>query len=98
MKSGPSDADSDLFGLDWDDDPIKTINSVTEQNDRSRGGKELLAFARLTLYFQVSVYRVSTGGDLQVAERSWFHWSQTGHPSSTIGSGGFESGQVLEAT
>ena len=25
-----SDADSDLFGLDWGDDPITTINSVTE--------------------------------------------------------------------
>ena len=38
-----SDADSDLFGLDWGDDPITTINSVTERNDRTRGGKELLA-------------------------------------------------------
>ena len=38
-----SDADSDLFGLDWGDDPIATINSVTERNDRIRGGKELLA-------------------------------------------------------
>ena len=38
-----SDADSDLFGLDWGDDPIATINSVTERNDRTRGGKELLA-------------------------------------------------------
>ena len=26
-----SDADSDLFGLDWGDDPIATINSVTER-------------------------------------------------------------------
>ena len=39
-----SDADSDLFGLDWSDDPIPTINSVTERNDRTRGGNELLAF------------------------------------------------------
>ena len=39
-----SDADSDLFGLDWCDDPIATIYSVTERNDRTRGGKELLAF------------------------------------------------------
>ena len=39
-----SDADSDLFGLDWGDDPIATINSVTERNDRTRGGKELMAF------------------------------------------------------
>ena len=35
-----SDADSDLFGLDWGDDPITTINSVTERNDKIRGGKE----------------------------------------------------------
>ena len=39
-----SDADSDLFGLDWGDDPIATTNSVTERNDRIRGGKEMLAF------------------------------------------------------
>ena len=39
-----SDADSDLFGLDWGDDSTTTINSVTERNDRTRGGKELLAF------------------------------------------------------
>ena len=39
-----SDADSDLFGLDWGDDPIATINSVTVRNDRTRGGQELLAF------------------------------------------------------
>ena len=32
------------FGLDWSDDPITTINSVTERNDKIRGGKELLAF------------------------------------------------------
>ena len=36
-----SDADRDLFGLDWGDDPIATINSVT---DRTRGGQELWAF------------------------------------------------------
>ena len=39
-----SDADSDMFGLDWGDDTDATINSVTERNDRTRGGKELLAF------------------------------------------------------
>ena len=58
-----SDADSDLFGLDWGDDSIATINSVTERNDRTRGGKELLAF--------VGLYRVLPGGDFQVAEQSW---------------------------
>ena len=39
-----SDADTDLFGLDCFDDPTTTINSVTERNDETRGGKELLAF------------------------------------------------------
>ena len=39
-----SDADSDLFGLDWGDDPTTTINSVTERNGGTRGGRELLAF------------------------------------------------------
>ena len=28
----------------WSDDPTATINSVTERNDRTRGGKELMAF------------------------------------------------------
>ena len=45
-----SDADSDLYNLDWGDDSITTINSVTERNDKTRGGKELLAF--LTMRFQ----------------------------------------------
>ena len=71
-----SDSDSDLFGLDWGDDPITTINSVTERNDQIRGGKELLAFvdsgAVDNVLPGISVYRVSSGGDFQVAERSWF--------------------------
>ena len=44
MKEPSSDADSDLFGLDWGDDNIANTNSVTEGTDRTRGGKELLAF------------------------------------------------------
>ena len=43
-----SGADSDLFGLDWSDDPTTTINSVTERNDRTRGGKELLHLWRMS--------------------------------------------------
>ena len=39
-----SDADSDLFGLDWADGPVLTIISVTERNDRTCSGKELLVF------------------------------------------------------
>ena len=35
---------SEQSRLDWDDDPIATINSVTERNDKIRGGKELQAF------------------------------------------------------
>ena len=66
--------------LDWGDDPITTINSVTKRNDRTRGGRELLAFvdsgAVDIVLPQVSVYRVSTGGDLEVAERSWFQRSK----------------------
>ena len=34
----PSDADSDLFGLDWCDDPVVTIDSVTDRSDRNRCG------------------------------------------------------------
>ena len=65
-----SDADSDLFGLDWGDGPIATINSVTERSGRTRGGKGLLAVVDSGA--QVSVYRLPPGGDFQVAERSWF--------------------------
>ena len=32
------------FGPDWGADPTATINSVTERNDGTRGGKELMAF------------------------------------------------------
>ena len=34
----------EVFGLDWGDDPTATSNSVTERNDRNRGGKELMTF------------------------------------------------------
>ena len=65
-----SDADSDLFGLDWGDDPSATINSVTERNVRTRDGNSLIP-VRLTTCFP-SQYVPSPGGDFQVAERSWF--------------------------
>ena len=97
-----SDADSNLFGLDWGDDPTTTIDSVTERNGRTRGGKELLAF-------------VDSGAVDNVLPPSQcvpsIHWrrppsrraelvskEQTGHTSSTVGSGAFESRQALEAT
>ena len=83
-----SDADSDLFGLDWGDDPIATINSVTERNDRTRGGKELLAF----VYVPSTLWRrfPSRRAELVVKEL-------TDHTSSTMGSDGFESRQALES-
>ena len=75
-----SDADSDLFGLDWGDDPITTINSVTERNDRTRGGKELLAFVDSGAVDNVLPKSVCTEypleDDLQVAARSWFQRSK----------------------
>ena len=93
-----SDADGDLFGLDWGDDPIATINSVIERNDRTRGGKELLAFVDSGAVDNVlpnSMYRVpwrlpSRRAELVLKE-------QTDHTSSTMGSDGFESRQALEA-
>ena len=75
------DANSDLFGLDWGDDPIATINSVTERHDRTRGGKELLAF-------------VDSGAVDKVLPRSVCTEYPT---SSTMGRDGFESRQALEA-
>ena len=47
-----SDADSDLFGLDWGEEPIAIINSVTERNDKIRGGERIAIPVRLTVYFQ----------------------------------------------
>ena len=49
-----SDADSDLFGLDWGDDPITTINSVTERKDKFAVEKNCwhsLIPVRLTMCF-----------------------------------------------
>ena len=39
-----SDADSDLFGLDWGDEPDVSINSVVGQKDQAQLGRELFAF------------------------------------------------------
>ena len=98
-----SDADSDLFGLDWGDDPIATINSVTERNDRTRGGKELRAFVeipvRLTMCFP-SQHVPSTPLEATFPSRRAELVSKepTGHTSSTLGSRAFESRQALGAT
>ena len=65
-----SDADSDLFGLDWGDDPIATINSVTERNDRTRGGKELLAFVDSSAVDNVLPKSVCTEYPLEATSKS----------------------------
>ena len=64
------DADSDLFGLDWGDDPIATINSVTERNDRTRGGKELLAFVDSGAVDNVIPQTVCTEYPLEATSKS----------------------------
>ena len=71
MNSGQpsSDADSDLFGLDWGDDPTTTINSVTERNDEIRGGTELLAFVDSCAFDKVLTKSVCTA---YLLEASWF--------------------------
>ena len=88
------DADSDLFGLDWGDVPVATINSVTERNDRTRGGKELLAFVDSGAVDKVLPKSMCTEYPLEATSQSGV---QTGHTSSTMGSGAFESRQALEA-
>ena len=65
-----SDADSDLFGLDWGDDPIATINSVTERNDRTRGGKELLALVDSGAFESVFPKSVCTEYPLEAPSKS----------------------------
>ena len=95
------DADSVLFGLDWSDDTVSTINSVTDRNDKTRGGKELLAFVDSGAVDNVLPSQCvlsilwrrfpSRGVEMVSKER-------TGHSSSTLGSDVFESRQVLAAT
>ena len=65
-----SGADTDLFGLDWSDDPIATINSVTERNDRTRGGKELLAFVDSGAVDSVLPMSVCTEYHLEATSKS----------------------------
>ena len=65
-----SDADSDLFGLDWCDDPIATINSLTERNDRTRGEKELLAFVDSGAVDNVLPQTVCTEYPLEATSKS----------------------------
>ena len=91
---------SDLFGLDWVDDPITTTNSVTERNDKIRGGKELLAFGDSGVVDNVlpksGVYRVSSGGRLPSRRAELVFKAQTCHTSGTTGSDAFELRQALE--
>ena len=65
-----SDADSDLFGLDWGGDLVVTINSVTERNDRTRSGKELLAFVDSSAVDNVLPKSVCTVYPLEATSKS----------------------------
>ena len=65
-----SDADSDLFGLDWGDDPVATINSVTERNDKVHGGQELLAFVNSGAVDNVLPKSVCTEYPLEATSKS----------------------------
>ena len=91
-----SDTDSDLFGLDWNDDPTMAVNSVTERNDRTRGGKELLVFVDSGAVDNVLPTKsVCTEYPLEVSRKAELvSKEQTGHTSSTTDSGAFESRQT----
>ena len=65
-----SDADSDLCGLDWGDDPVATINSAIERNDRTRDGKELLAFVDSCASGSVPPKSVCTEYPLEATSKS----------------------------
>ena len=62
-----SDAESDLFGLEC---AITTINSVTERNDRTRGGQKLLAFVDSGAVDNVLPNSVCTEYPLEATSRS----------------------------
>ena len=63
-----------------------TINSVTERNDRTHGGKELLASVDSGAVDNVLPRSVCTEYHLEATSRK-----RTGHTSSTMGSDVFES-------
>ena len=65
-----SDADSDLFGLYWSDDPTTTINSATERNDGTPGGKQLLAFVDSGAVDNVLAKSVCTEYPLEATTKS----------------------------
>ena len=65
-----SDAARDLFGLDWGDDPITTINTVTGRNDKIRGGKEVLAFVDSSAVDNVLPKSVFTEYPLEATSKS----------------------------
>ena len=91
-----SDADSDLFGLDWCDDPILTVNSVTERNDRSCW--HLLILERLTMCFPSQCVLSILWRRLPSRIVELVSKERTGHTSSTMDSDVFESRQAREAT
>ena len=79
-----SDANSDLFGLDRGDDPVVTINSVTERNDRTRSGRELLAFVDSCAVDNVLPTTVCTEYRLEVTSKSKSGVGFTGATGSHI--------------
>ena len=83
-----SDADSDLLGLDWGD-PTVTVNSGTERNDRTRGGKELLAFVDSGAVDNVLLKTVCTEYPLLATSKSqsgvgFNSKERTGHSSRAL--------------
>ena len=95
-----SDADSDLFGQDWGDDTIMTINSVTERNDRfvvEVNCWRSLTPVRLTMCFQSQCVPSISWRQLPSRKAELVIKEQKDHTSSTMGSDVFESRQALEA-
>ena len=58
------------LALDWCDDPIATINSLTERNDRTRGEKELLTFVDSGAVDNVLPQTVCTEYPLEATSKS----------------------------
>ena len=96
-----SDADSDLFVSDWRDDPIAGINSVTGRRNRTRCGKELLAFVDSGAVDNVLAKMMCIEYPLVTTSKSQSgvgFKGANGHTSTITGSGVFVSKQALGAT
>ena len=95
--------DVDEFGTEPSSDGAMTPlrpNSVVKRNDRTRGGKELMAFVDSRAVDRVlpkSVCTEYTRRRLPSRRAVLVLKDQTDHPSNTMGSDAFESRQALEA-